>query len=397
MNRALVTGAAGFIGSHLCEALRARGWTVRGVDSFNDFYDPRYKRRNIVAALGTSRFRVNSWRPLGSGFGRYSRRRRRGRPSAGEPGVTTSWGPAFARYVDRNIMATQRLLEAVSRLGAPFVYASSSSVYGTDADALRARGEPRPKSPYGVSKLAAEALVGAYSHSFGIPATSLRYFSVYGPRQRPDMAAHRFIESMLDGRPITIYGDGSQVRDYSYVADVVDATIRSLSADLPLGAVLDIASGSPVDVNTLIATLQDLLPLDDATVERVGERRGDVERTAGRIDLTRERLGWSPRTDLQSGLAGQVAWHVRRRQHQPALDESVYEASLASFSGSASWVARALRGWSSTPRMGWGWDISGEPPCSRASSWLRRLGRACSPSPIRHSGSSSPPALAMTT
>jgi UDP-glucuronate 4-epimerase len=337
MNRALVTGAAGFIGSHLCEALLARGWTVRGVDSFNDFYDPRYKRRNIVAALEHPGFELIRGDlsdlvldDILDGVDAVAH-------LAGEPGVTTSWGPAFARYVDRNIMATQRLLEAVSRLGArPFVYASSSSVYGTDADALRARGEPRPKSPYGVSKLAAEALVGAYSHSFGIPATSLRYFSVYGPRQRPDMAAHRFIESMLDGRPITIYGDGSQVRDYSYVADVVDATIRSLSADLPLGAVLDIASGSPVDVNTLIATLQDLLPLDDATVERVGERRGDVERTAGRIDLTRERLGWSPRTDLQSGLAEQVAWHVRRRQHQPALDESVYEASLASFSGSAS-------------------------------------------------------------
>ncbi len=336
MNRALVTGAAGFIGSHLCEALLSEGWTVRGVDSFNDFYDPRYKRRNIAASLDHPSFELIRGdlsdlvlEDVLDGVDAVAH-------LAGEPGVSTSWGPAFARYVDRNIMATQRLLEAVSKFGPrPFVYASSSSVYGTGADALRAQGEPRPKSPYGVSKLAAETLVGSYSSSFGIPAVSLRYFSVYGPRQRPDMAAHRFIESMLDGRPITIFGDGSQVRDYSYVGDVVDATIRSLSADLPLGAVLDIASGNPVDVSTLLDYLQELLPLEDVTVERVGERRGDVQRTAGRIDMAQERLGWSPRTDLRSGLAQQVAWHVGLRQPGPELDQSIFDVSLASFSGSA--------------------------------------------------------------
>ena len=249
---------------------------------------------------------------------------------AGEPGVTTSWGPAFERYIQRNVLVTQRLLEAVAKSGPrPFVYASSSSVYGLGTDGLRARGEPRPTSPYGVSKLAGEALVGAYSSSFGIPAVSLRYFSVYGPRQRPDMAAHRFIESLLDGRPVTVFGDGTQVRDYSYVGDVVDATIRSLSADLPLAAVLDIASGNPVDVRTLIAHLHELLPLDEVTVERHTERRGDVQRTAGRIDLAQERLGWRPSTDLASGLAQQVAWHLSLREGRP-----VDHASLASLSGS---------------------------------------------------------------
>ena len=186
-----------------------------------------------------------------------------------------------------------------------------------------------------MSKLAAEALVGAYSSSFGIPAVSLRYFSVYGPRQRPDMAAHRFIEAMLDGRPITVFGDGSQVRDYSYVADVVDATIRSLSAELPPAAVLDIASSNPVDVRTLIAYLRELLPLDDVAVEQVGERRGDVQRTAGRIDMAQERLGWSPRTELQTGLAQQVAWHIGLRQDQKDLGQSINGVSLPSFSGSA--------------------------------------------------------------
>ena len=337
MNRALITGAAGFIGSHLCEALLSAGWTVCGLDSFNDFYDPSFKRRNIGTALDHPRYELVRGDLADLALDDVLEGVDAVVHLAGEPGVTTSWGPAFARYVDRNIMATQRLLEAVSRLGArPFVYASSSSVYGGGDDALRARGEPRPKSPYGVSKLAAETLVGSYASSFGIPAVSLRFFSVYGPRQRPDMAAHRFIESMLDGRPITIFGDGSQVRDYSYVADVVDATMRSMSADLPPGAVLDIASGNPVDVNTLIDHLQELLPLDDVAVTRVGERRGDVQRTAGRIDMTQERLGWSPKTDLRSGLAEQVNWHLDLRRPRPDLGEQIYDASLASFSGRAS-------------------------------------------------------------
>jgi len=337
MSRALVTGAAGFIGSHLCEALLSKGWTVCGVDSFNDFYDPRYKSRNIAASLDHPGFELIradlsdlALEDVLDGVDAVAH-------LAGEPGVSTSWGPAFARYVDRNVMATHRLLEAMSQLGPrPFVYASSSSVYGTCTDALRARGEPRPTSPYGVSKLAAEALVGSYSSAFGIPAVSLRYFSVYGPRQRPDMAAHRFIESLLDGGPITVFGDGGQVRDYSYVGDVVDATVRSLSADLPPAAVLDIASGNPVDVSTLISHLRELLPVDGVTVERLAERRGDVQRTAGRIDTARERLGWSPTTDLRSGLAQQVAWHISLRPHWRDLGQSIEDATLASFSGSRS-------------------------------------------------------------
>ena len=335
MSRALVTGAAGFIGSHLCEALLSEGWTVRGVDSFNDFYDPRCKSRNIAASLGHPGFELIRADLSDLALGDVLDGVDAVAHLAGEPGVSTSWGPAFARYVDRNVMATHHLLEAVSQLGPrPFVYASSSSVYGTGTDALRAQGEPRPTSPYGVSKLAAEALVGSYSSAFGIPAVSLRYFSVYGPRQRPDMAAHRFIEALLDGGPITVFGDGGQVRDYSYVGDVVDATVRALSADLPPAAVLDIASGKPVDVSTLIAHLRELLPLDEVTVERLGERRGDVQRTAGRIDLAKERLGWSPSTDLRSGLAQQVAWHVGLRPHWPDLGQSIDDASLTSFSGS---------------------------------------------------------------
>lgn len=314
MRTVVVTGAAGFIGSHLCDVLLARGWTVRGLDAFNDFYDEGAKWRNLENARNHPRFELVRGDLAEVALGDLLDGVDAVAHLAGEPGVSPSWGSAFKRYVDRNVLATQRLLDEVCRQGVRrLVYASSSSVYGAATDALSAQGEPRPKSPYGVSKLAAEALVGAYASCYELTAVSLRYFSVYGPRQRPDMAAHRFIEALLAEQPLTVYGDGSQVRDYTYVGDVVDATVRALSADVPRAAVLDIARGEPVDLTSVIAILRGLLGLDQVDVDRREERRGDVARTEGRNALAREWLGWIPQVDLRTGLARQLAWHTALR------------------------------------------------------------------------------------
>ena len=333
MTRVLVTGAAGFIGSHLCESLLRLGCEVRGLDAFTSFYDPRRKRGNLQLLLEDPRFELLHADLLTTRLDDLLEGVDLVAHLAGEPGVSTSWGASFGRYLDRNVLATQRLLEAVSAVGTQrFVYASSSSVYGVGADSSRKGGEPRPASPYGVSKLAAETLVGAYAHSYGVPGVSLRYFSVYGPRQRPDMAAHRFIEALLENRPLKVFGDGGQVRDFTYVDDVVDATVRALFANLPPGTVLDVASGRPTAVTTLISELRDLVGSTGADLEQHDERPGDVPRTEGNIAITCRHLDWSPTTDLRVGLMQQVAWH-RRSRHAAGEDGTDHGALLPASGG----------------------------------------------------------------
>ena len=313
MGHTLLTGVAGFIGSHLADFLISRGVRIRGVDAYTDTYAPARKRDNIAAAsrspdleLVTGDLARDDLRPLLEDVDTVVH-------LAGEPGVPTSWGSGFPTYVERNILATHRLLEAATAAGVRrFVYASSSSVYGPQDQPLVESATLRPLSPYGATKLAGEALVAAYGQERGLSTVALRYFSVFGPRQRPDMAAHRFIEAILDRRPVPVYGDGRQARDFTYVADVVAATAAAATAPVPTATVLNVAKGEPVEVRELIAMIADDLGIEPE-IERRPERAGDTFRTDGCAEAARELLGWTPVTDVRSGIRRQVEWHLDRR------------------------------------------------------------------------------------
>lgn len=302
--RAVVTGAAGFIGSHLCAHLLSHGDEVVGVDSFTDFYDPARKRLNLDRLLGREGFRFHRGDlldlPLRSLFGHTDAVYH----LAGQPGVRGSWGPEFAVYLERNVLVTQRVLEAARDTGLRrLVFASSSSVYG-DAEAYPTPEtvRPRPVSPYGVTKLAAEQLCETYRSVFGVPAASLRLFSVYGPGQRPDMAFARLIEAARSHRPFPLYGDGGQSRDFTYVGDVV-AAMRAAALSSWSG-VANLGGGSEVTLRQVI----DLLGRLAAPVRLVPgpARPGDARRTAADITLARHAFAYRPATDLRTGLTAML-------------------------------------------------------------------------------------------
>ncbi len=304
---ALVTGAAGFIGSHLVERLLARGVRVTGVDAFTDYYDPALKRANLEGARAHDRFRLLEL-DLGSADLAALPEVEVVFHLAAQPGVRASWGTEFAAYAHHNVLATQRLLERyrTTRLER-FVYASSSSVYG-DAERYPTAEDllPRPFSPYGVTKLAGEHLVLLYGRNFALPAVALRYFTVYGPRQRPDMAFHRFCRAMLRGEPITVYGDGTQSRDFTFVADAVEATDLAWErGDGP--AVYNVGGGSQVQVRQAIELLERRLAVK-AQIRFEPMPPGDPLRT--RADATRLRaaLGVAPATPIEQGLAAEADW-----------------------------------------------------------------------------------------
>jgi UDP-glucuronate 4-epimerase len=308
--RCLVTGAAGFVGAHLARRLAEEGHEVVGVDCLRANYDVAEKKANLawVAGAGGSvdqqdlDLSVDALDAAVAGADVVFH-------LAGQPGVRASWGDGLADYVRDNVLATERLLEAAERAGVGrVVYASSSSVYG-EAVRYPCREDdlPRPHSPYGVTKLAAEHLCLAHAHNEGLPVVALRYFSVYGPRQRPDMGLRRLFEAARAGTPFPRYGDGSQVRDLTFVGDVVDATVAAGSADAPHGDVLNVAGGSQVSLAELIQRVE---ALTGTTIE-IDERpvqAGDVARTGGDTTRVREVLGWVPATSLDEGLAQMAAW-----------------------------------------------------------------------------------------
>lgn len=303
----LVTGAAGFIGSHLVEALLVSGWDVRAVDSVTPYYDITQKHTNVrsfQARVDLERADLLATRlePMLDGIDVVFHQ-------AAQPGVRASW-EVFDSYVDANVRVTHRLLEAALAVGVSrVVYASSSSIYGNrQTYPTRETDVPAPVSPYGVTKLAAEHLCRLYAVERGLETTSLRYFTVYGPRQRPDMAMHRLIEAALNGSSFPMYGDGSQIRDFTYVSDVVRANMAAATADLPSGSVFNVAGGGATTLAEVISIVERLTNAS-IHIERRGDQVGDVFRTGGSSQLACELLGWAPEVPLEEGLERQVAWH----------------------------------------------------------------------------------------
>ena len=314
--RVVVTGAAGFIGSHLCERLIELGHHVVGVDSFTDYYERSRKEENLAELKANPDFTFEELDLVDADLRPALRGARVVYHLAGQPGVRPSWGEQFDRYVRDNILATQRLLEHLKETPIDrLVFAGSSSVYG-DAEMFPTKESalPRPVSPYGVTKLAAEHLALLYAKNFGLPVVSVRYFTVYGPRQRPDMAFALFMQALIDGDPIEIFGDGEQSREFTYVSDAVEGTIKAATADV-VGQVFNLGGGSRVTVNRVLATLEDISRIK-AKRKTLPAAPGDPRHTGASINLARERLGWEPRVSLREGLTKQWEWFQASRGSQ---------------------------------------------------------------------------------
>jgi nucleoside-diphosphate-sugar epimerase len=310
--RAFVTGAAGFVGSHLCEALLRRGDEVVGLDCFTPYYDRAAKDANR-AAVPAHRFtfveadlRTADLCPLLDGVDVVFHQ-------AAQPGVRLSWSDGFTTYVEHNVLATQRLLEAVPRT-TRLVYASSSSVYGNQPRYPTTETDlPRPFSPYGVTKLAAEHLCSLYAENAGLSVVSLRYFTVFGPRQRPDMSIHRLCEAAITGAPFPRYGDGTQIREFTYVGDIVAGNLAAADADVAAGTVVNLAGGAEVTLNDLIVAVGNIAGAK-VTVDPREAMPGDAFRNGGAIERAQQLLGWEPRVSLREGIEAQVAWHRSRHR-----------------------------------------------------------------------------------
>jgi len=306
--KALVTGAAGFIGSHLSAALLDSGATVRGVDCFTDYYSRAVKDANldIVKARPGFTFTEATLQDVDltnllSGVTHVFH-------LAGQAGVRKSWGADFDVYIRDNIQATQRLLEALSRMSIQkYVYSSSSSVYGNHVPLpMREDAYLQPLSPYGVTKLAGEHLGNLYCANYGVPVVSLRYFTVYGPRQRPDMAFQRFLTAAREGKPIVMYGDGEQTRDFTFVSDIVAANMAAATQGRP-GSVYNIGGGSRVTLNHVLDLIRKVTGQPIA-VQREPEQKGDMRHTYADTSAARRDLDFSPRVTLENGLDQQYRW-----------------------------------------------------------------------------------------
>ncbi|MFN6499184.1 MAG: NAD-dependent epimerase/dehydratase family protein [Nostoc sp. DedQUE01] len=310
MGKIIVTGVAGFIGSHLTETLLRQGEEVIGIDEFNDYYDPMLKYKNIAHLNGSPGFTLIEadiqfldWHQLLKDVDVVYHQ-------AAQAGVRASWGKGFASYTERNINATQILLEAAkdAKNLKRLVFASSSSVYG-DAETLPTHEGicPQPVSPYGITKLAGEFLCGLYYKNFGVPSVSLRYFTVYGPRQRPDMAFHKFFKSILQDEAIPIYGDGQQTREFTFVSDIIAANLAAAIAPEAVGEIFNIGGGSRVVLAEVLDTIEQIVgkPIKRNYIEKA---MGDARHTAADISKAQKILGYQPQVSLTEGLTKEWEW-----------------------------------------------------------------------------------------
>lgn len=307
--KVVVTGASGFIGSHLCDRLLEAGHEVVGIDGYVPFYPRAMKEKNIAVAQASDRFRLvetliekaDDLESILEGASAIYH-------LAAQAGVRASWGEDFAGYVEHNVLGTQRLLEAAVNAAVPrLVYASSSSVYGDVKELpLRESMTLAPVSPYGVTKLAAEHLVHLYGKADGLSVTSLRFFTVYGPRQRPDMAFHRFLKAVRDGQPITLFGDGEQTRDFTFIADLIDVLQSALVQGKP-GYVYNVGGGQRISV---LKVLEAIAAVTDREVriERMAGQKGDMRDTLADTTLAARDLGFVPKTPLATGLKAEWEW-----------------------------------------------------------------------------------------
>jgi len=310
MGKYIVTGAAGFIGSHLVEALLERGETVIGIDELNDYYDPDLKRKNLTQALEHSQFKLIEDNILNLDWSTLLQETEVVFHQAAQAGVRASWGQDFHFYTERNLNATQVMLEAAKAAKdlKRFVYASSSSIYG-NAETLPTPETtcPQPVSPYGITKLAAEQLCWQYHQNFAVPATALRYFTVYGPRQRPDMAFHKFFRAILKQQPIGIYGDGQQTRDFTFISDAIAANLAAATVPDAVGEAFNVGGGSRVVLNEVLDQMEAVV---GSKIQRTYQERarGDARDTSAEISKAQKILQYTPQVKLEEGLRREWEW-----------------------------------------------------------------------------------------
>ena len=308
--RALVTGVAGFIGSHLAEKLLDMGINVIGIDCFTDFYPRKIKEYNLAKLNYQPGFSLIPGGLINLNLSQFLDGVDYVFHLAAQAGVRSSWGKNFSVYSENNILATQRLLEASKEFPIKrFVYASSSSVYGdTDDLPMRENGKVRPVSPYGVTKLAGEHLCDLYYKNYNIPAVSLRYFTVFGPRQRPDMAFNIFLKAVSEDKEVVVFGDGEQTRDFTFVSDIVEGTINSaLSDDRAKGEVFNLGGGNRISLKKVLEIIEGIVK-SKIKVKYIEKQKGDVKNTMAETSKAKEIINFSPAVGVEEGLTQEYEW-----------------------------------------------------------------------------------------